>query len=218
MSISLAGNLTLADTSTNGLTFNGGIFQQGGNRQIINDIGGGNTVTLAGVATELLVVPGAYHGFDIIVPGAGDAKAKLTGATPPNVNAPTGTPGTTPAAPTGLVQGTKTDEVADEEGKSGAQRMSDEGAMDGVDYVIAQHVDPMKPVGTIAINAGPASGGVDSWHAVIRGKGGHGAHPDKTVDPFYMLSHVILALNAIISRRPSGCTLAARSEPTHFLR
>jgi amidohydrolase len=93
------------------------------------------------------------------------------------------------------------EETVDEEGKSGAQRMSAEGAMEGVDYVIAQHVDPGKTVGTISINAGPASGGVDSWHAVIRGKGGHGAHPDKTVDPFYLMAHVIIALNAIISRR-----------------
>ena len=93
------------------------------------------------------------------------------------------------------------EETTDEEGLSGAQRMSAEGAMDGVDYVIAQHVDPSKPVGTIGINAGPTSGGVDSWQAVIKGKGGHGAHPDKTVDPFYMMSHVIIALNAIVSRK-----------------
>jgi amidohydrolase len=93
------------------------------------------------------------------------------------------------------------EETTDEEGKSGAQRMSAEGAMDGVDYIIAQHVDPLKPVGTIGINAGPNSGGVDSWYAEIRGIGGHGAHPDKTIDPFYLLAHVILALNAMISRR-----------------
>ena len=93
------------------------------------------------------------------------------------------------------------EETADEEGKSGAQRMSAEGAMDGVDYVIAQHVDPSIPVGKIGINAGPNSGGVDSWFAVIKGKGGHGAHPDKTVDPFFLLAHVILALNGIVSRR-----------------
>jgi amidohydrolase len=93
------------------------------------------------------------------------------------------------------------EETADEEGKSGAQRMSAEGAMEGVDYVIAQHVDPLKPVGTISINAGPCSGGVDSWYGVIKGKGGHGAHPNKTVDPFYLLAHVILALNGIVSRR-----------------
>jgi amidohydrolase len=93
------------------------------------------------------------------------------------------------------------EETADEEGKSGAQRMAAEGAMEGVDYVIAQHVDPASPVGTIGINAGPNSGGVDSWYATIKGVGGHGAHPDKTVDPFYLMAHVIIALNAIISRR-----------------
>ena len=93
------------------------------------------------------------------------------------------------------------EETADEEGKSGAQRMSAEGAMDGVDYIIAQHVDPLNPVGTIGINAGPSSGGVDTWYGVVTGEGGHGAHPDKTVDPFYLLAHVILALNGIISRR-----------------
>ncbi len=93
------------------------------------------------------------------------------------------------------------EETTDEEGKSGAQRMSDEGAMEGVDYVIAQHVDPTRPVGTVGINAGPSSGGVDSWYAVISGKGGHGAHPDKTIDPFDLMAHVILALNGIVSRR-----------------
>jgi len=93
------------------------------------------------------------------------------------------------------------EETADEEGKSGAQRMAAEGAMDGVDYVIAQHVDPSHPVGTIGINAGPCSGGVDTWFATITGKGGHGAHPDQTVDPFHLLSHVIMGLNGIVSRR-----------------
>src|SRR3990172_8987961 len=93
------------------------------------------------------------------------------------------------------------EETADEEGKSGAVRMSEEGAMEGVDYVIAQHVDPTQPSGTISINAGPCSGGVDSWFGIIKGKGGHGAYPHTTVDPFYLLAHVIFALNALISRR-----------------
>jgi amidohydrolase len=79
--------------------------------------------------------------------------------------------------------------------------MSAEGAMDGVDYVIAQHVDPLRPVGTISISPGPSSGGVDSWYAEIKGIGGHGAHPDKTIDPFFLLAHIILALNGIVSRR-----------------
>jgi amidohydrolase len=93
------------------------------------------------------------------------------------------------------------EEAADEEGKSGAMRMVEDGAMDGVDFVIAQHIDPSHPVGTVTISSGASSGGVDSWFGVIEGKGGHGAYPHETVDPFYLLAHVIFALNAIPSRR-----------------
>ena len=93
------------------------------------------------------------------------------------------------------------EEVSDEEGQSGAMRMSADGCMDGVDCVIAQHVDPHAAVGTIAIEPGPASGGVDSWFGVVRGVGGHAAHPNKAIDPFLLSSHVIMVLNAIVSRR-----------------
>jgi len=93
------------------------------------------------------------------------------------------------------------EETYDEELLSGAQRMEREGAMEGVDYIIAQHVDPNLPVGEIAINAGPCSGGIDTWYATIKGRGGHAAHPHMTVDPFFLLAQVILALNGIVSRR-----------------
>lgn len=93
------------------------------------------------------------------------------------------------------------EETADEEGLSGAQRMQAEGATEGVDFVIAQHVDPTRPVGTIAITEGPSGGGVETWFATIIGKGGHGAYPHTTVDPFVLLSHVIIAINGIVSRR-----------------
>ena len=93
------------------------------------------------------------------------------------------------------------EEDADEEGFSGAQRMVQDGAMEGVDFVLAQHIDPRLKVGEMAISSGPNSGGVDSWYAEIIGKGGHGAYPHGTIDPFYILAHVIMALNAIVSRR-----------------
>jgi len=93
------------------------------------------------------------------------------------------------------------EESADAEGKSGAQRMAADGCMQGVDFVIAQHVDPNAPVSHIGISPGPASGGVDSWFGVIRGVGGHGAHPNKAIDPFVLSAHVIIALNSIVSRR-----------------
>ncbi len=103
------------------------------------------------------------------------------------------------------------EEVADEEGKSGAQRMVEDGAIEGVDFVIAQHIDPMSPVGTVGISAGPVFGGVDSWFGAIYGKGGHGAHPEQTVDTFYLTAHVMLALNAIVSRRLDPFTPAVVS-------
>jgi len=93
------------------------------------------------------------------------------------------------------------EEVADEEGVSGAPRMIQDGAMEGVDLVIALHVEPTTPAGAIRIVSGPASGGVDSWFGEIIGKGGHGAHPHHSIDPFYISAHVIMALNGIVSRR-----------------
>jgi amidohydrolase len=93
------------------------------------------------------------------------------------------------------------EEVGDAEGISGAPRMIQDGAVDGVDMVIALHVDPMASVGTVQISEGPSSGGVDSWFGRIIGKGGHGAKPDETVDPFCLTSHVIMAINGIVSRR-----------------
>ena len=93
------------------------------------------------------------------------------------------------------------EEMADEENMSGAQRMVVEGAMQGVDMVIALHVDPYSLVGDIRIESGPASGGVDSWFGAVLGKGAHGARPFDSIDPVYITGHVILALNAIISRR-----------------
>ena len=93
------------------------------------------------------------------------------------------------------------EEVADDEGVSGAPRMIEDGAMQGVDIVIALHVSPLVPTGQIQVDAGPGSGGVDSWFGRIIGKGGHGASPHKTVDPFYICGHIIMALNGIVSRR-----------------
>ncbi len=93
------------------------------------------------------------------------------------------------------------EEAGDEEGISGAPRMIEDGAMEGVDMVLALHVDPATPVGNIRISDGPSSGGVDSWFGRIIGKGGHGAAPHNAVDPFYIASHVMIALNAIVSRR-----------------
>ena len=93
------------------------------------------------------------------------------------------------------------EEVGDEEGVSGAPRMVEDGAMEGVDTVLALHVDGSVPVGDITLGAGPVSAGVDTFYATIIGRGGHGALPHKVVDPIYIAGHAILALHAIVSRR-----------------
>jgi len=93
------------------------------------------------------------------------------------------------------------EEVGDEEGISGAPRMIQEGAMEDVGLVMALHVDAHTPAGYIRLTDGPASGGVDTFYATIYGKGGHGARPFETIDPFYLAAHVLPALYAIPSRR-----------------
>jgi len=93
------------------------------------------------------------------------------------------------------------EEVADAEGLSGAPRMVQDGAMEGVDAVLALHVHPASPVGEVEVDAGPASAGVDTFWARISGHGVHGAYPHKGIDPIHIAGHVILALNAIVSRR-----------------
>jgi len=93
------------------------------------------------------------------------------------------------------------EETDDEEGISGAPRMVEDGALEGVDSVLALHVDSTVATGDIALGEGPSSAGVDSLIATIIGEGGHGAYPHKVVDPIYIASHVILALHGIVSRR-----------------
>jgi amidohydrolase len=93
------------------------------------------------------------------------------------------------------------EERADEENLSGAQRMIEDGAMEGVDAVIAQHVDGTLDTGHIRLQAGFAWAAVDSFNARVVGKGGHGAYPHQTVDPIWLSSIVLNALYAIPSRR-----------------
>jgi len=93
------------------------------------------------------------------------------------------------------------EEVGDEEGVSGAPRMVEDGAMEGVTAVLALHVHPSAHAGDIALDAGPVSAGVDTFRATIIGRGGHGAYPHKVIDPIYIAGHVILALHGIVSRR-----------------
>ena len=92
------------------------------------------------------------------------------------------------------------EEAQDDEGQSGAMRMIDEGALEGLDNVIALHVATRIPSGTVEIDSGYVSAAVDSFRATIIGEGCHGAYPHKGVDPIFILAQVINAVHGIRAR------------------
>jgi amidohydrolase len=93
------------------------------------------------------------------------------------------------------------EERQDEEGKSGAVRMVEDGAMQGVDAVVGQHVYEQLDTGYVNLSSGPFLAGGDNFQATIRGEGVHGAYPHLGVDPIFIAGHVILAIHGILSRR-----------------
>lgn len=93
------------------------------------------------------------------------------------------------------------EERFDENGISGATAMIDDGALEGIDAVIALHVASDNPSGQLSFHDGPSMAAVDSFDAWIRGDGGHGAYPHNGSDPIYMLAPILTALYAIPSRR-----------------
>ena len=88
-----------------------------------------------------------------------------------------------------------------EDGMSGATAMIDDGALEGVDAVIALHVDSTHPAGEVRFQDGPSLAAVDSFEAWLYGDGGHGAYPHQGSDPIHMLSAILNGIYAIPSRR-----------------
>lgn len=93
------------------------------------------------------------------------------------------------------------EEYFDENGVSGGTAMIQDGALDGVDAVIALHVASNVPAGICVFQDGYSLASGDVFEAWVRGTGGHGAHPHQGTDPLYMLAPILTALYAIPSRR-----------------
>ncbi|MGD8455273.1 MAG: amidohydrolase [Anaerolineales bacterium] len=93
------------------------------------------------------------------------------------------------------------EEKWDDELKSGATRMIEDGALEGLDAVIALHVHDLVPTGQIENSSGYSSAAVDAFIGTIIGQGGHGAYPHETVDPTFILAQVINAIHGIRARR-----------------
>lgn len=79
------------------------------------------------------------------------------------------------------------------------------------DFAIALHADGSKPVGKITLNSGPTTANVDSVDITMKGRGGHGARPQDTVDPIPMTSELVLSLQTLISREKDPSTPAVIS-------
>jgi amidohydrolase len=79
--------------------------------------------------------------------------------------------------------------------------MIDDGALDGVDAVIALHVWSTSPSGEVYLHDGMSLAAVDTFDAWVRGDGGHGAYPHTGSDPLAMLAPILSSLYAIPSRR-----------------
>ncbi|MCC6598514.1 MAG: amidohydrolase [Alphaproteobacteria bacterium] len=89
-----------------------------------------------------------------------------------------------------------------EEGEKGAHMMIDEGLFRK--YPCAQifglHNWPNLPLGTLATRTGPIMASSDTFHLTIKGRGGHAAKPDATIDPIVIGAQIVTALQTLVSR------------------
>ncbi|UWQ96722.1 amidohydrolase [Rhodobacteraceae bacterium M385] len=89
-----------------------------------------------------------------------------------------------------------------EEGGGGGKEMCDDGMMDrfGINEVYGMHNWPGKPVGSFGIRAGAFFAATDTFEVQFKGKGGHAAKPNETIDTTVMAAHAVTALQSIVAR------------------
>jgi IAA-amino acid hydrolase len=95
------------------------------------------------------------------------------------------------------------EEGGDAEGKSGAVRMVEDGAMEGVDAVVGLHVTSELERGQVGFRAGPLMAAADRFVATVRGRAAHAAYPHRGVDAIVLAAQVVLAIQTVVSRRLS---------------
>ena len=67
--------------------------------------------------------------------------------------------------------------------------------------ILALHVYPNLPAGTIGYRAGQYMASADEIYITIHGKGGHAAQPHNTVDPIAVAAQLIVSLQQLVSRK-----------------
>lgn len=90
----------------------------------------------------------------------------------------------------------------EEKNPGGASYMIRDGALENPRpaSIIGQHVFPLLPTGKIGFREGMYMASADEIYLKVIGKGGHGAAPDLAIDPIVIASHIIIALQQVISR------------------
>jgi len=89
-----------------------------------------------------------------------------------------------------------------EEGGAGARAMLDDRlvARFGVGEIYGMHNLPGLSLGEFGIRSGPIMAAADRVDIRIEGRGGHAGRPALVIDPVVAASHVVLALQTIVSR------------------
>jgi hippurate hydrolase len=95
----------------------------------------------------------------------------------------------------------------------GGRVMVEEGLFDRFpcDMVFGAHNDTTMPVGELAAVTGPVNAAADQFWIHIRGTGGHAARPQGAIDPVVIGSHIVLALQSVVSRRTNPLESAVLS-------
>lgn len=85
----------------------------------------------------------------------------------------------------------------------GASLMIKEGALENPkpSSIVGQHVLPELEVGKVGFRSGMYMASADEVHFTVKGKGGHAALPHYNIDPVLITSHIIVALQQLVSRR-----------------
>ena len=95
------------------------------------------------------------------------------------------------------------EEGTDAEGKSGAMRMIEDGAMEGVDAVTGLHVAGHAPAGLIFVSDGSVMAGSEEVTVRVGGRSAHAAMPERGVDALVLAAQGIVACQQAVSRRIS---------------
>ena len=95
------------------------------------------------------------------------------------------------------------EECTDEDGLSGAMRMVQEGAMEGVTAVVGLHIGGNLPSGKLFFASGPIMAGAEEVTVNITGKSSHAALPNSGIDALVLAAQGIVTAQQGVSRNLS---------------